>query len=200
MSSQRKPKYTASEYLQLERNASERHEFAFGEIFAMGGASARHVEIVSNLVRELGNRLRDRACKVYATDLRLCVNAEGRYTYPDVLIVCGKPRFLDEQFDTLLNPDVIIEVMSNSTRNYDRGDKFQQYREIPSFREYLLVDQSCVYIEKHTKGDDGDWKLTEIKSLEAEIHLDSINIVLPVAEIYLKVDFASIEETTRPSS
>lgn len=193
MSSQRKPKYTASEYLQLERNASERHEFAFGEIFAMGGASARHVEIVSNLVRELGNRLRDRTCKVYATDLRLCVNAEGRYTYPDVLIVCGKPRFLDDQFDTLLNPDVIIEVMSNSTRNYDRGDKFQQYREIPSFHEYLLVDQSCVYIEKHTKGDDGDWKLTEIKSLEAEIHLDSINIVLPVSEIYLKVDFTSLE-------
>lgn len=196
MSSQRKPKYTASEYLQLERNASERHEFAFGEIFAMGGASARHVEIVSNLVRELGNRLRDRTCKVYATDLRLCVNAEGRYTYPDVLIVCGKPRFLDDQFDTLLNPDVIIEVMSNSTRNYDRGDKFQQYREIPSFHEYLLVDQSCVYIEKHTKGDDGDWKLTEIKSLEAEIHLDSINIVLPVSEIYLKVDFAPLEDAT----
>lgn len=195
MSSQRKPKYTASEYLQLERNASERHEFAFGEIFAMGGASARHVEIVSNLIRELGNRLRDRTCKVYATDLRLCVNAEGRYTYPDVLI-CGKPRFLDDQFDTLLNPDVIIEVMSNSTRNYDRGDKFQQYREIPSFHEYLLVDQSCVYIEKHTKGDDGDWKLTEIKSLEAEIHLDSINIVLPVSEIYLKVDFAPLEDAT----
>jgi Uma2 family endonuclease len=155
----------------------------------MGGASARHVEIVGNISRELGNQLRHRPCRVYSTDLRLCVDADRRYTYPDIVVVCGQPRFLDDELDTLLNPDLIVEVLSESTRNYDRGDKFQQYRGIPSFREYLLVDQAKAHVERYSKQNDGTWSLWETDSLDNVIHLESIAVTLPVSEIYLKIEF-----------
>jgi Uma2 family endonuclease len=189
MSKQQNERFTATEYLSMDRNSSVKHEFAFGEIYAMGGASARHVEIVGNLVRELGNQLRQRPCRVYATDLRLCVDASHRYTYPDLAVVCHEPRFLDDELDTLLNPDVIVEVHSESTRNYDRGDKFQQYRGITSFREYLLVDQAKTHVEWYSKQSDGTWSLWETDSLDDVIRLDSIGVTLPVSEICLKIDF-----------
>jgi Uma2 family endonuclease len=189
MSKQIKARFTAPEYLSMERNSREKHEFAFGEIYAMGGASARHVEIVGNIVRELGNQLRQRPCRIYSTDLRLCVDTDHRYTYPDVAVVCDQPRFLDDELDTLLNPDLIVEVLSESTRNYDRGDKFQQYRGIPSFREYLLVDQAKPHVERYSKQNDGTWSLWETDSLDDVIHLESIAVTLPASEIYLKIDF-----------
>jgi len=195
MSKQQKARFTAAEYLSMDRASSEKHEFAFGDIYGMGGASARHVEIVGNIVRELGNRLRQQPCRVYSTDLRLCVDAEHRYTYPDVVVVCGQPQFLDDEIDTLLNPVLIVEVLSESTRNYDRGDKFQQYRGIPSFREYLLVDQAKAHVERYAKQNDGTWSLYETDSLNEFVHLESISVTLPLSEIYLKIDF----ETTRES-
>jgi len=195
MAKQPKARMTAAEYLSIERNSTEKHEFAFGEIYAMGGASARHVEIVGNISRELGNRLRQRPCRVYSTDLRLAVDVSHRYTYPDVVVVCGQPKFLDDQLDTLLNPDLIVEVLSESTRNYDRGDKFQQYRGIPSFREYLLVDQAKVHVERHTKQPDGTWSLWETDSLNDAIRLDSISATLPITEIYLKIEFDAAGES-----
>jgi Uma2 family endonuclease len=195
MSKQQKARFTAAAYLSMERGSSEKHEFAFGDIYAMGGASARHVEIVSNIVRELGNQLRQRPCRVYSTDLRLCVDADQRYTYPDVVVVCGQPQFLDDQIDTLLNPDLIVEVLSESTRNYDRGDKFQQYRGIPSFREYLLVDQAKVHVERHTKQQDGTWSLWETDSSDDVIQMESIAVTLPVSEIYLKIEFDPARES-----
>jgi Uma2 family endonuclease len=195
MSKQQKARFTVAEYLSMERNSSEKHEFAFGEIYPMGGASARHVEIVGNIVSELGNQLRQRPCRVYSTDLRLCVDAAHRYTYPDVVVVCGQPRFLDDQLDTLLNPDLIVEVLSESTRNYDRGDKFQQYRGIPSFREYLLVDQAKAHVERYAKQHDGTWSLWETDSFDHVVHLESIAVRLPVAEIDLKIDFAPAGES-----
>jgi len=189
MSKQQKARFTVAEYLSMDRDASEKHEFAFGEIYAMGGASARHVEIVGNIVSELRNHLRQRPCRVYSTDLRLCVDADNRYTYPDVVVVCSQPQFLDDRLDTLLNPDLIVEVLSESTRNYDRGDKFQQYRGIPSFREYLLVDQAKAHVERYSKQQDGTWSLWETDSLDHVVHLESIAVMLPVSEIYLKVEF-----------
>ena len=189
MSKQQKARFTVAEYLSMERTSSEKHEFAFGEIYAMGGASTRHVGIVNNIVRELGNQLRQRPCRVYSTDLRLCVDADQRYTYPDVAVVRDQPRFLDDTLDTLLNPDLIVEVLSESTRNYDRGDKFQQYRGIPSFREYLLVDQAKAHVERHTKQPDGTWSLWETDSLDDAVRLESIAVTLPAAEIYLKIAF-----------
>ncbi len=189
MSKQQKARFTVAEYLSMDRGASEKHEFAFGEIYAMGGASARHVEIVGNIATELGNQLRQRPHRVYSTDLRLCVDADHRYTYPDVVVVCGQPQFLDDQLDTLLNPDLIVEVLSKSTRNYDRGDKFQQYRGIPSFRQYLLVDQAKAHVERYSKQQDGTWSLWETDSLDHVVRLESIAVRLPVSEIYLKVEF-----------
>ncbi|MBI2365983.1 MAG: Uma2 family endonuclease [Deltaproteobacteria bacterium] len=194
MSKQQKVRFTVAEYLSMDRDASEKHEFAFGETYAMGGASARHVEIVGNIVSELRNHLRQRPCRVYSTDLRLRVDADHRYTYPDVVVVCGQPQFLDDQLDTLLNPDLIVEVLSESTRNYDRGDKFQQYRGIPSFREYLLVDQAKAHVERYSKQQDGTWSLWETDSLDHVVHLESIAVRLPVSEIYLKVEFDQAAE------
>ena len=189
MSKVEKANFTPAEYLAMERQSSEKHEYAFGEIFAMTGASARHVAIVSNLVRVLGNQLLQHPCQVYSSDLRLCVDASYRYTYPDVTVVCGQPRFVDNQFDTLLNPDLIVEVLSESTRNYDRGDKFQQYRGIPSFREYLLVDQERVHVERYSKQSDGTWSLWETDAIGDAVRLDSVGARLELAEIYLKIDF-----------
>lgn len=197
MSKQQKPRFTAADYLTVERGSSEKHEFAFGEIYAMGGASAKHVEIVGNIVSELRAQLRQRPCRVYSTDLRLCVDVEYRYTYPDVVVVCGQPQFLDDKLDTLLNPDLIVEVLSESTRNYDRGDKFQQYRAIASFREYLLVDQAKAHIERYTKQNDGTWSLWETDSLSEVVRLESIGVTLPVSEIYFKIDF---ETTAEPAA
>jgi len=195
MSKQQKARFTAAEYLSMDRASSKKHEFAFGEIYGMGGASARHVEIVGNIVRELGNQLRHRPCRIYSTDLRLCVDAEHRYTYPDVAVVCGQPRFLDDELDTLLNPDLIVEVLSESTRNYDRGDKFQQYRGIPSFREYLLVDQTKAHVERYAKQNDGTWSLWETDLLNEAVQLESISVTLTLSEIYLKIDFQTTSDS-----
>ena len=173
----------------MERNSSEKHEFAVGEIFAMTGASARHVEIVGNIASELRSQLRQRPCRVYSTDLRICVDADHRYTYPDVVVVCDQPRFLDDQLDTLLNPELIAEVLSESTRNYDRGDKFQYYRGIASFREYLLVDQTRVHVERYTKQTDGTWSLWETDAMKDAVRLESVGVALAVSEIYFKIDF-----------
>jgi len=195
MSKQQEARFSAAEYLSMERSSNEKHEFAFGEIYAMGGASANHVEIVGNLAGELRNQLRQRPCRVYSTDLRLCVDTKHRYTYPDVVVVCGQPQFLDDQIDTLLNPDLIVEVLSEATRYYKRRDKFQQYRGIASFREYLLVDQAKVHVERHTKQPDGTWSLWETDSLVDTVRLESINVTLPLSEIYLKIEFNTAGES-----
>jgi Uma2 family endonuclease len=194
MSKLQKAQFTVAEYLSMERASSEKREFAFGEIYAMGGASARHVEIVGNIVSELRSQLRQRPCRVYSTDLRLCVDPDRRYTYPDVVVVCGQPQFLDDQLDTLLNPDLIVEVLSESTRNYDRGDKFQQYRGIPSFREYLLVDQAKAHVERYSKQNDGTWSLWETDALKDTVQLESISVKLSLSEIYLKIEFETSSE------
>ena len=194
MSKQQKVRVTVAEYLSMERASSDKHEFAFGEIYGMGGASARLVEIVGNIASELRTQLRQRPCRVYSTDLRLCVDADHRYTYPDVVVVCGQPQFLDDQLDTLLNPDLIVEVLSDSTRNYDRGDKFQQYRGVSSFREYLLVDQAKAHVERYSKQNDGTWSLWETDALHEVVHLESIGVKLPLSEIYFKIDFETTGE------
>ena len=196
MAKQEKSRFTATEYLSMERASDVKHEFAFGEIYAMSGASARHVGVVSNIVGELRNQLRQRPCQVYSTDLRLSVDANQRYTYPDVMVVCDKPQFLDKQLDTLLNPDLIVEVLSESTRNYDRGDKFQQYRGIPSFREYLLVDQAKAHVERYSKQSDGTWSLWETDDMNASIQLDSVGAKLPLTEIYFKIDFGNEDDVS----
>lgn len=185
-----KPRLTAAEYLAIERKAQARSEFFAGEMFAMSGASREHNLIASNLNREIGEQIKDLACEVYTTDMRVRVPT-GLYTYPDVVVTCGNPRFEDDQVDILLNPIVLIEILSDSTADYDRGTKFKHYRQIPSLREYVLIDQSAAQIEHFVLGDDGAWKLTETNGLDATLSLDSIGCRVPLSEIYRKVTFPS---------
>ena len=130
MSSPARRLLSPAEYLAGERASSVRHEFFAGELFAMAGASWEHSLIKDNLARELGNRLLDGDCRVVTSDLRVKVDATGLYTYPDILVVCGEPAFEDQQFDTLLNPRVLVEVLSETTEKYDRGTKFRHYRQV----------------------------------------------------------------------
>jgi Uma2 family endonuclease len=187
MSTQPAHQYTAEDYLAFDRASDTKSEFLDGAIYAMGGATARHVQIVGNVARELGNQLRDKPCVVYSTDLRVQVSHGGLYAYPDVVVVCGDPAFIDRELDTLTNPLLIVEVLSDSTKNYDRGEKFERYRTIGSFREYILIAQDKVHIEQYVRQDDGSWVLRETNSLNNIIELDSMACRLPVAEIYLKI-------------
>ena len=190
MSSNPKTRYTPEEYLALERSSETKHEYLNGEIFAMSGASPRHVLIVTNLVTALWSQLRRGHCRVFSTDLRVKVDPTGLYTYPDVIVLCDAPEFGDEQKDTLLNPVLIIEVLSDSTKDYDRGGKFEQYRTIESFREYLLVAQDRPHVEHYTRQTDGSWVLHETNQMEDTIHLKSVPCSLPLADIYDKIEFS----------
>ena len=195
MATQPEPRYTEEEYLALERASETKSEYLDGVIYARGGASARHVQIVGNTTGELRNHLRDKPCVVYSTDLRVRVNRKGLYAYPDVVVVCEEPVFIDDELDTLTNPLLIVEVLSDSTKNYDRGEKFERYRSNSSFQEYLLIAQDRVHVERFVRRDDGTRVLHETNSLDDTIELASVGCHLPVSEIYLKVRF----ETKLPS-
>jgi Uma2 family endonuclease len=189
VSTQPDRRFTEQEYLALDRASNVKSEYLDGVIYAMGGASARHIQIVGNLVRELGNQLRDRPSVVYSTDLRVRVSRQGLYAYPDVVVVCGDPVFIDEELDTLTNPLLIVEVLSSSTKNYDRGEKFERYRSISTLKEYLLVAQEKLHVERYQRQDDDAWVLRETSNADDCIDLASVACRLPVAEIYLKVSF-----------
>jgi Uma2 family endonuclease len=191
MSSQSKLRLTPEEYLTLEREAEYKSEYFDGEVFAMAGASARHVLIVTNVVRELGTQLRRRPCTVYSSDLRVRVSETGLYTYPDVVVVCGTPQWADDQQDTLLNPTLLVEVLSESTKDYDRGGKFEHYRTLQSLIEYVLIAQDKTHVEHFVRQPDNRWILSETNSVEDTIHLSSIGCKLELAEIYDKVELLS---------
>lgn len=177
---------TPEEYLAFERSSAEKHELAGGELFAMAGASREHNLVVANVVRELGNALRARPCDVYPSDMRIFIPATGRYTYPDASVVCGEPRFADDHRDTLLNPKVLVEVLSDATEAYDRGDKFAQYRTIDSLCDYVLLSQKRALVEHYRRQPDGTWVLREARP-GARLALDSVGCELSVDELYLKV-------------
>lgn len=179
---------TPAAYLSIERQAKERSEFIGGEMYAMAGARRKHVTVVTNLVIELGAQLKKRPCQVYSNDMRVKVNAKGDYTYPDVIIVCGKPQMEDEHEDSLLNPTVIIEVLSPSTEKYDRGEKFRLYRGIPSLQEYLLISPDHCHIEHYRREAPFQWVLTETDEITATLTLLSVNCTFNLAEVYEKVD------------
>jgi len=188
MSSQPKSRYTPEEYLALERKADYRSEYFAGEIIAMSGASERHNLIVGNVFVVLYAQLRNRLCKVYASDLRVKVNPIGLYTYPDVVALCDEPQFDDDQKDTLLNPTVLIEVLSPSTEAYDRGGKFEHYRKLSSVTEYVLISQEKPHVEHYVRQPDNQWLLSEASGLPDTIQLPSINCILALSEVYEKVE------------
>jgi Uma2 family endonuclease len=179
-------RWTPEEYLAWERGRLEKHEFFQGEVFAMAGATEEHNLIVTNVVGELRSALRQGPCRVYPSDMRVKVSAAGLYTYPDATVVCSRPEFEDEHKDTLLNPQAIVEVLSESTERYDRGKKFERYRTLPSLREYILISQDEVLVEQYTREDDGSWTLREHRA-GGRLWLSAIGCEIPVDEIYLKV-------------
>jgi Uma2 family endonuclease len=196
MSSVPKPHRSPEEYLALEREADFKSEYFDGEVFAMSGASEHHNLIAANVIRELGNQLKRRPCKVYPSDMRVKVSATGLYTYPDVVVVCGEAAFDDAQRDTLVNPTVLVEVLSGSTEAYDRGKKAEHYRRLPSLQAYVLVAQHEPQLEHYARQPDGRWLLSEAHGLEASIDLPSIQCTLELAEVYDKVVLG--DQTLRP--
>ena len=181
-----KNRYTAEDYLTLERSASYKSEFHDGHIFAMTGASRTHNLVSGNIYRELSLQLKKRPCEAYINDMRVKAAQANSYHYPDIAVVCGTPQFEDAQVDTLLNPTLLVEVLSPSTEAYDRGGKFAHYRKIDTLREYLLVAQDQPSIERYMRQGDV-WILTEAEGLEASVPLESIDCVLSLREVYDKV-------------
>ncbi|HMF57805.1 MAG TPA: Uma2 family endonuclease [Pyrinomonadaceae bacterium] len=188
MASQPKTFLTPEEYLTLERKAEYKSEYIAGEVYAMVGASRRHNLIAGNIFGELREQLKKRMCEVYTSDMRVRVPATNLYTYPDVIVVCGEPKFEDEHVDTLLNPTVLVEVLSRSTASYDRTKKFGYYRTIESLAEYLLVAQDEYKVEQYARQQDGRWLLSDISSLEGVVNLDSIQCALSLADVYDKIE------------
>ncbi len=187
MSAQPKLRLTPQEYLAIERQAEFKNEYYQGEMFAMAGTSEPHAVVASNINRALGNQLAHRDCLVYNGDLRVKVSPLGKYTYPDVMVSCGKRIFDDEQHDTLVNPVLIVEILSPSTEAYDRGAKFDHYQYIKSLTEYILVAQDACRIEQFVRQGDGTWTYRAFKSREDVVKLESIGCELALQEIYFKV-------------
>ena len=187
MVAQRHPRMSVAEYLALERNSDIKHEYLDGEVYAMAGAKEGHNLITGNVVTALNVQLRHRPCRVYPSDMRVKLPT-GLRTYPDVSIVCDKPQFEDDERDTLLNPEVIIEVLSPSTEKYDRGRKFQHYRTLTSLQEYILISQEAHRVERYLRQGDGTWVLSDIIGLDSSITLTKIDCTLQLADIYAKVD------------
>lgn len=189
MSRQPKTYVTPEEYLAYERRAEYKNEYIDGHILAMTGASRRHNLISLSVGAELRAQLRGRGCETYVTDMRVRIPTANTYTYPDVVVVCGEPQFEDEEVDTLINPVLIVEVLSKSTASYDRIDKFDNYRSIPSFAEYLLVSQDEYHVMQHVKQTDGRWLLTDIGGRESRVELASVECTLALNDIYDRVSF-----------
>ncbi|MGE0127435.1 MAG: Uma2 family endonuclease [Blastocatellales bacterium] len=193
----KKERYTLEEYLELEKNSEEKYEYFDGEVFAMAGGSPNHVRISRNVCNKLSQKLEDRDCEAFPSDMRIKVPAAFPYRYPDVSAVCGERIFeevLGQQM--LVNPILIVEVLSPSTAAYDLGEKFTAYQSIESFREYLLISQSRPHIIHYVRQSKGKWLRSEVDGLNNEIVLESLNVTLSLKDIYQDVEF----QTEQPPS
>jgi Uma2 family endonuclease len=191
---QQEPEYMSeTEYLAYERESDNRHEYLNGKVFAMAGASWEHNQIFGTTFASLFAQLRGNPCRVNPSDQRLKVMATGLLTYPDLSVICGEPIFAGGEFDTISNPLVIIEILSPSTEAYDRGEKFQHYREIETLQDYLLISQDKARIERYSKQESGAWLLIDAIGLDTSIELPSISCVLALADVYENVEFGKDE-------
>jgi Uma2 family endonuclease len=182
-------KLTEAEYLALERAAETKSEFFDGEMFGMAGGSRRHSLIGTNLAAEFRNRLGHGPCVPYNADLRIKIEATGLFTYPDLSVVCGPAQTLDDGNDTLRNPTLIVEVLSDSTEAYDRGQKFVHYQQIPSLKEYLLVSQHQPRIEQFVRTDARQWLFRFAEGMDATLQLPSLGVTISLAEVFARVEF-----------
>ncbi len=192
MSSVLKPLLTAQEYLAKERTAEFRSEFYRGEMFAMAGATWEHTLVKDNIAGETRQLLKDGPCRVLTSDMRVKVDASGLYTYPDIVVVCEEPQFEDKLFDTLLNPRILMEVLSESTERYDPGAKFAMFRQIPTLEEYVLIAQDEPLVERHVRQPDNSWLMTEFRGLTQTFAFTSIPAKVALSEIYRGVAFSGI--------
>ena len=184
-----KQQYTVIEYLALELDATDKHEFHDGEILAMSGGTYRSSVIAANLIRRLGNALDGTPCGVSDSNSRVLIASLNRYVYPDLLIVCGAPEFdpLDIKQHTIMNPRVVVEVLSPSTEAYDRGEKFNAYRDVPSLEEYILIAQDQANVESWLRQPAGDWTHAAFKTLEAIAKIRCLGIEIPLTDIYARI-------------
>lgn len=191
MQARPEPRISPAEYLEWERKQETRNEYVNGEIFAMTGASRVHNLVCMNLGSALHAQLRGKPCEVYMNDMRVKVQETGAYTYPDIVAACGEPRFEDDQVDTLLDPVLIAEVLSESTERYDRGAKFAHYRGIDAFQEYLLVAQTEMRVEHYRRREGGSWLFQEYRDPEDRIEVESLGCELRLGDLYERVDLAA---------
>ncbi len=180
-------KMTVQEYLAWERTQTERHEYFAGEVFSQAGGTRRHSLIGANVLRAIGNFLEDRECEAHGSDMRVLIKATGYHAYPDVSVACSPIQEGSE--DVITNPIVIVEVLSPSTADFDRGTKFNHYRQIPSLLEYLVFWQDEARVEQHTRTSEGLWLLRDISGVNQTIQLASIGLLLPLGTAYKKVSF-----------
>lgn len=191
--------YSLEEYAELEKSSEERLEYFNGNVWSMAGASAKHEEIVINTATELKNKLRGKDCRVFGSNLRVKVPVYAPYRYPDVTAVCEKPVYEDFYgLEVLLNPALIVEVLSPSTESFDLNDKFTYYKSIESFSEYLLISQNRPHVVLYTRRDARVWLHQEFNSLDETIHLSSLDCEISVAEIYSNIEFPEAEEAPFP--
>ena len=168
----------------MENAATEKHEYYKGEIFAMSGAKLQHNIITTNVLVGLGNKLAGKPCRPFGSDMRIHIPKNTLFTYPDISVICGEVESLDNDEMNFLNPTLIIEVLSPSTKNYNRGEKFRLYRDIATLKEYILIDSESVGIEAFHINSSGHWELAEYLDILATLHIHSIDVTLQLGEIY----------------
>ncbi len=192
MASQPLPKMTLREYLDFEERSPVRHEYFDGEVFEVEAATFRHQQISTQLCGYLRPQLNAKGCEIHTSGTRVATGKQGLYTYPDLVVFCGKPQSWPGDPDTLSNPRILIEILSNSSKDYDRGTKFQLYRSLPSLTEYLNVHQEAPYIEHHVKQPDGSWLMRDLEGRAATLRLESVGIEVPFAAIYEGIEFGAV--------
>ena len=197
-----KRRYSVKEYLELELGAAERHEYDHGEILAMSGGSDTRSFIIANVIREFGNSLKGKPCSVADGNLRVRNIHEPRYVYPDASVICGERQYdpEDTHRHTVINPKVIVEVLSPTTEAYDRGDKFEYYQGIASVEEYVLISQDRPSAQTFLRQPDGTWSMMGVNGLDAMLRVRSLKIEIPLAEIYYRITFAEPPRTPEATS
>ncbi len=188
-------RYTPEEYIELERQAEDKSEYLDGYIYAMAGASPTHAAITANVTVAIGSQLKGSRCRIFSSDLKIASDLKGHFTYADVVVVCGPPRYHDKFKDVLLNPTLIVEVLSPSTEAYDRGEKFKRYRRIASLTDYLLISPDQPLIEHFTRQTSG-WAMTDADQLRKKLSLKTLKSTLPVSDVYTGVSFPELKTAT----
>ena len=187
--SQEKRRMAPKEYLEFDRASDIKHEYFNGQIFAMTGAKKNHNLINTSLTANLVNRIGNSTCRVFSNDMRVKIESESGYAYPDIAVACGNLEFEDDQLDTLTNPIVIMEILSDATEAYDRGDKFAYYRAIPTLQEYILVSQNKCRVEQFIRKEGGMWGMFHYENRGQIIKIESIDCAVPLSDIYQWVEF-----------